>query len=617
VAELHGLGAEVTVAACDVADREALAAVLAAVPGDRPLRAVVHAAGLLDGAAVDALTPELMDRVLTPKVAGAWNLHELTAGTHLTAFVLFSSAAATLGFAQQGNYAAANAFLDALARHRRAEGAPATSLGWGMWAEPSAMTGNGDPAVLARIRRGGMIPLPTELGLALLDATVGTNEPVLLPMRMDPAVLRTQAGSDTVPPLLRALVRSPSRPAARGAAPSTLRQRLAALAPHEQEAELLRQVRTEVAHVLGHQSVEAIHPERAFHELGFDSISAVELRNRLNEATGLWLAPTLAFDHRSASALARHLAAELGTTAGADGTTEERASSSHDDAVASPAEEPGGISALVRQAFALGKGEEVVGLLAAASRIPPAFDVPCELRDVPEPVRLSEGPTLPRLICFSSLIALSGPLEYASFALPFRGSRDVVVLPQPGLGTEHRLPQSHDALVQMQAEAVRRCVADDPFVLVGRSSGGWVAHAVARRLESLGIFPRAVVLLDAYQPGNAIISRIVLGTLRTWVETGSPFGAVGDIRLAAMGAYFRAFNDWQPDAIRTPTLLVRAAEPLGDVDPTDDDGWRATWDRAETLEVPGDHFSMMEQHAGSTARALRTWLEANEREVRA
>nr|WP_325114272.1 SDR family NAD(P)-dependent oxidoreductase [Streptomyces sp. GMR22] len=314
-AELVGLGASVAVVACDVADREALAGVLARIPADRPLRGVVHAAGVLDDGVVQSLTPERLDTVLRPKVDAAVHLDELTRDLDLSAFVMFSSAAATFGAAGQGNYAAANMFLDALAARRRARGLAGVSLAWGFWAERSDMTGHLADADVSRMERGGVIPLSSDEGLALLDLASAMDQSLLVPVRIAPAALRGGAG--TVPPLLRRLVRTPSRRALADAAPGMDTAphgdlvRLAGLSEAEQEQTLLDLVRGGVGAVLGYSDVEQVEPERAFKELGFDSLTAVELRNRLNTATGLRLPATLVFDYPSPLVLARHLRDEL------------------------------------------------------------------------------------------------------------------------------------------------------------------------------------------------------------------------------------------------------------------------------------------------------------------
>ncbi|MFI8933972.1 type I polyketide synthase [Streptomyces sp. NPDC053474] len=315
-AELTELGADVTVASCDVADRDALAALLAAVPADRPLTGVVHAAGLLDDSVIEAMRPEQLGRVLRPKVDAALNLHELTLGLDLSMFVLFSSVAGILGLPGQANYAAANAFLDALAQRRAARGLPGVSLAWGLWAEASGMTGHLADADLSRMRRAGLAPLTSAEGLALFDAAVSSGTPLLVPARLDPAAVRAQGA---VPALLRGVVRERVRRTAAatggpaGAVP--LGERLAALSAEERAAALLTLVREHTATVLAHGDPGGVDPARTFKELGFDSLTAVELRNRLGTATGLRLRATLVFDYPTPSALAAHIAAALGPAA--------------------------------------------------------------------------------------------------------------------------------------------------------------------------------------------------------------------------------------------------------------------------------------------------------------
>ncbi|MFH9672226.1 SDR family NAD(P)-dependent oxidoreductase [Streptomyces sp. NPDC017405] len=311
-AELTALGAHVTVAACDAADRTALAALLDGIPAGHPLTAVVHAAGALDDGVLTALTPGRVDTVLRPKADAARHLHELTRDKDLRAFVLFSSAAGTFGGPGQGNYAAANAYLDALAERRHALGLPARSLAWTLWEQRSALTGHLDDADLRRLARSGMPPLTTDEGLALLDAALTVDAPALLPLRLDPRALRARAAEgEPVPPLLRSLVRVPARRAA-SAAPAqdtgtALPERLAALPEAERLRTLVRLVCAQAAAVLGHTSDSAVVPGRAFRDLGFDSLASVELRNRLTAATGLRLPATLVFDHPSPQALAAHL----------------------------------------------------------------------------------------------------------------------------------------------------------------------------------------------------------------------------------------------------------------------------------------------------------------------
>ncbi|MCQ8195529.1 type I polyketide synthase, partial [Streptomyces rugosispiralis] len=320
-AELTAAGATVTWAACDVADRDALAATLAAIPAERPLTAVVHTAGVLDDGILGSLTPERVAHVLRPKVDAALNLHELTRDHELSAFVLFSGAAAVFGAPGQASYAAANSFLEALARHRVAQGLPATALAWGLWAG-AGMGSALDEVDLRRIARGGVAPIAADEGLALFDAARAEGSAVLFPMRLDYAGLRTEAtATGTVPALFRGLVRTPVRRAAAAAVTadgSSLAQRLAGLARPEQDRELLELVCGRVAAVLGYPGPDAVEAGRAFKELGFDSLTAVELRNDLKTVTGLRLPATLVFDYPTPTALAGHLREEL---LGAEETT--------------------------------------------------------------------------------------------------------------------------------------------------------------------------------------------------------------------------------------------------------------------------------------------------------
>ncbi|PVE04916.1 type I polyketide synthase, partial [Streptomyces scopuliridis] len=312
VEELETLGAEVTAAACDVADRGALADVLAAVPAAHPVSAVVHAAGVLDDGVIGSLTPERLDTVLRPKVDAAWHLHELTRDLGLAAFVVFSSVAGVFGGAGQGNYAAANTFLDALVARRRAEGLPGVSLAWGPWDQAGGMTGTVTEADMRRLARSGMPPLSIEQGVALFDAAVPGSRALLLPVRLDLAALRAQG---EIPALLSGLIRTPSRRSATAAPRSaeSLGQRLTGLTDEERRDVLLTLVRDQAAVVLGHADGTAVGASRQFQELGFDSLTAVDFRNRLNAATGLRLPATLLFDYPTPAAVVDHLHSQLVT----------------------------------------------------------------------------------------------------------------------------------------------------------------------------------------------------------------------------------------------------------------------------------------------------------------
>ncbi|WP_431898202.1 SDR family NAD(P)-dependent oxidoreductase [Micromonospora haikouensis] len=306
VGELDRLGARTTVVACDVADRESLAGVLASIPAAHPLTAVVHTAGVLDDATLPALTPHRVDTVLRPKADAAWHLHELTAGLGHTRFVLFSSVSGVLGGAGQGNYAAANAFLDALAEHRRALGLPAVSLAWGIWAAAGTMGGRLGTADRARIGRGGMLPLDTGQGLALFDSALRADHATMTVARFDLPTLRAQADENRLPVILGGLVGGTARRPDDAGRP-VLGERLAGRTEAAQLEILLEFLHQEMAVALGHRETATIDLDRGFLELGFDSLTALELRNRLSEVAGWRLPATTLFDYPTPRKLAARL----------------------------------------------------------------------------------------------------------------------------------------------------------------------------------------------------------------------------------------------------------------------------------------------------------------------
>ncbi|WP_227983799.1 type I polyketide synthase [Nocardia spumae] len=318
VAELAGAGAETRVVACDVADRDAVRDLLDTM-APRPT-AIVHTAGILDDGTVASLTADQVDRVLAPKVDGAWNLDALTRDLNLSAFVLFSSIATALGSSGQGGYAAANGFLDALARRRRGAGLAATSLAWGPWNRRSGMTGGSDRAALARWERLGLSPLDTAEGIRLFDESLGHRQACPAPIRFDAGALRRETDADAVPAVLRGFVRRSTRPAQPAATAGALASRLAE-APRARRGEVvLEVVLTEAAAVLGHDSAADIVPGRRFDEIGFDSLGGVEFRNRLGKATGLQLPSTLVFDHPTPAAVAKLVHSRIEPTVSGPGT---------------------------------------------------------------------------------------------------------------------------------------------------------------------------------------------------------------------------------------------------------------------------------------------------------
>ncbi len=600
-AELRGLGADVAVVACDVADREAVRSLLAGVPAAHPLTAVIHTAGVLDDGVLTALRREQLDAVLRPKVDAGLVLHELTRDLDLAAFVLFSSAAGQFGAPGQAGYASANAFADALAQRRRAEGLPATALAWGLWAQDGGMAGGLGGAELNRMARAGVVALSEEDGVRLFDAALAGEDAVLVPIGLDRAVLRRSG--DRLPPLLRGLVRTPVRRAAASepdpAAP--FGDRLAGLSEEDRRARVLELVRHEAAVVLGHARADAIAAGRPFLEAGFDSLTAVELRNRLTAATGVRLPASVVFDLATPAALAGRVAGELATAGSA------------------PAADVGDtVNALYRQAWERREIAAGNDFLRAAARLRPKYDDASYLAELPPPVRLANGPARPRLICVPTLAASSSPLHYARFAAELQGVRDVSVVHLPGYADAgERLPASFDAMAGLLAESVERAAGGEPFALVGYSAGGWLATAAALRLEERGRTPAGVVLVDTYFFDEDL--PLIEPTLADEMFARERFfGRIGHARLTAMGGYLTVLGTFTPRATKAPMLFVRAKDPL----PTEADGvgpdhpiWQHEIAFADdTVEVPGHHMNVMEQeNAAEVARAVHRWLTDRER----
>ncbi|MGR4849191.1 SDR family NAD(P)-dependent oxidoreductase [Streptomyces sp. LARHCF252] len=624
---LEESGARVAIVACDAADRAALAEVVKRC--EPPLSAVVHAAGVLDDGVLDSLTPERMAAVLRPKADAAWHLHELTRGMDLSGFVVFSSVSGLLGRAGQANYAAANAFLDALVQRRAAEGLPAVSLAWGPWEHADGMAA-GLPSQHPRHPRHPqgsdvLVPLSTQQGLALFDAALRSTEPVLAPILLDRAALRSGAGH--VPPPLRGLVRQ-HRPTVAGTSsgsagssgqmlePGAWRKRLAPLPPGEREAALVALLRADVAAVLGYPHADALPTGKSLADLGFDSLTAVQIRNRLSIALKLRLSAAVVFEHRTAEELARHLLGLLDGEPAAAAAPE-----ATEVAGAAGAERQAyTLSSLFRTVSAAGQPVAAMHLLVTASWALPTFPAAQGREHALPPIRRSHGrsgsvrPTVVYFPAYHPSLGSDGG-DFPRFHGAFQDDLAVLEFPHPGIGAGAAVPEDRAALARTQAENVLRHVGDGPLVVVGRSAGGNVAHLIAHQLENMGRAPNGLVLLDTYHitPENSAKDWLLSLAAPPPQDTGRPlFTGDDDSALAAIGAYNRIFLGWDPEPIATPTLLVRALRPTPAMEASaDTDHWRTSWPAAhEVADVPGDHLTMMREHAETTASAIRTWIDA-------
>ena len=592
--ELGELGCQAQIAACDVSDRGQLKGLIDAIPGERSLTAVVHAAGAFDVGSIDALDGERLARVLRPKVDAAVNLHELTKQLDLREFVLFSSISGTLGSPRLGAYAAANTFLDALAARRRAEGLPGLSLAFGIWDRATGFTdmlSDDDRAdIAARVRRSeGLISLSDEHGLELFDRARAVDEPALAPVDLDMGVLRGQAKTGILPAVMRGLVRVPVRQASDVG--GSLARRLAGAPKPEWGGIVLELVSGHVAGVLGYSSADAVDPQMDFKDLGFDSLAAVELRNRLNQATGLNLQPTMVFDHPTTAAVAELIVAQSEQMQPQDRAAREQ-------------ERPGIISELIVQSAERLRLQEMVSVLMGASAFLPTFESLDAISQPPRVRTVARGPDVPELVCVPSFANPLGPHQFLRLAGALDGRRTVSVVSLPGLeGEQEALPASLALASEAIATAIELAVDDRPFVLLGYSTGGDIAHGVTEALERDGAAPMALMLLDTYLRDSSEPRRMFAAMMSHLLSENRVDAVVGDRQVLAMGAYMRLLHEGAPVSIDTPSVMVLAEESLGG-----DMGKEVRLTADSTIRVVGDHFTIVEDHAESSALAIDSWL---------
>ncbi|MFE0464119.1 phosphopantetheine-binding protein, partial [Kitasatospora sp. NPDC058965] len=495
----------------------------------------------------------------------------------------------------------ANTYLDALAHHRTHHGHPTTALAYGLWNTNAGLSAWLGEADLQRLTRQGLPALSVEEALGLFDTALATPHPVQVPLHVNPAALRTR--TDELPALLRGLAPAVRRRSAKGAAdPAALRRRLAGLGEPEREEVLLELVRTLAAGILGHAGAAEVHPERDFLEAGFDSLASMELRNGLNEATGLRLPPMVVFDNKNPNGLAGYLRSVLDSQQPSeDGST--------------PVEVTAGetLTDIFRGAVQSGQTKRGLELLRAVAGIRPRFASAAEYPGAPGPVRLLDGPAGPRLLCLSSPMATSGALQHKRVVSHLSTPRPVYAIPMAGFHPGESLPDSPEAAIDLLAATVLKAAEGEPFVLMGYSAGGIFAHATARHLaETAGVRPAGMVMLDTYEVndlGGGPVEQLLEGMFH---KEGA-FGGFDSTRLSAMGGWGGLIPhlDLGPlDGV--PGLhiqCIRSFFPeVPDAEP--DAEWISRpWNPEYTLvPVKADHFSLIEENAALPGRAIEEWL---------
>jgi len=546
---------------------------------------------LIDDGTVENLSGERLATVLAPKAEGAWNLHELTAPDDVE-LVLYSSAAGAFGGPGQGNYAAANVFLDALAQRRRAEGLAATSVAWGMWEQRSDLTADLDDADRSRLARIGLRSIDAARGMAMLDRARTATDASLLAVPFERAALLELSRAGLLPPLLSDLVRAPVRRSK--AAVGSLARKLSSAPAAERPALVLAEVKEQIAIVLGHPSGEAIEQDRNLLELGFDSLGAVELRNRLAALADVQIEPTVAFEHPTPVALAAYLEGRLTESHGGEGGG---------DAASAPA---GTMRTLIANAHARGETIDAVPLLVDASRFRPSF-ASAEQREPGGGIVLSAAGEAPRLVCLPSFVVGSGPHQFVRIARAFEGRRKLTALTLPGAARGDLLPASWSVAVDALVESTLAAAEGDPFVVLGYSSGAALAHNTVERLERRGAPVAGLAMIDAYLPFDESAGGLIAEIVGHLLEMDHDAVAIDDDHLLTMGAYARMLAEWEPGRVATPGLMLRATEDGGVK--ISRHGERPAWQApATTIDVAGDHFSLIGDDAEQSAAALDSWL---------
>jgi polyketide synthase 12 len=620
---LSGLGAHVRISACDTSNPAALSALLDSIPTHHRLGAIIHTAAVLADAVITKMTATQLDAVLAAKADTACHLYQLTKAMDLDAFIVFSSAAGIMGAPGQANYAAANAVLDALAHHHH----NATSLAWGYWHTPSAITshlGGGDQA---RLVGAGFIPISTEQGLALFDAALTCQQPLLIPAPLNTATLARLAHRNSLPAVLSRL--TTTRPhAATTSSAQTLTTQLAGQTPPQRQAALTSLVIRATAAVLAHQDPKAIDPDQQFRDLGTDSLAALELRNTLATQTGLTLPATLVFDYPSPAAVVAYLVDLLGESGGGEYHASHNLSVALPEPAESVSEASGSgvaydsLGLIVKEGFRAGEIYEALNLLKAAAKLRSTLQSHSGIASpiVPSPTTLTAGPSLPHLILICTSVPNSGVHKYLRFASEFKGVRPVSAIPLPGFLQGEAVPPSPEAALELLTQAVTTLAGDEPFVLAGYSSGGRFAYALAKHFEDIqNANLSGVALLDTFL-SEAIGDSLFRDFARHITDDlpGEAYmykGANLVTKFTAAVTWTEFSRDLYSGPLETDVLFLHCTKPWGLPSESGELEYflAEPWDTSQTVgKVPVDHASMIDDGSATAAQILEEWIGRNQ-----
>lgn len=593
VQELNALGAEATLVAGDVAKEEDVAALLDAIPAEHPLTAVLHAAGVIDTAMLNAMTSEQLHNVLRPKIDAAWHLHRFTRHCDLAAFVLYSTSVDLLTQKAQSGYAAANIFLDALAHQRRHQGLPASALAWGMWTERSEMGQRLGNELIDTIMTSGHLPLPTPQGLSYLTSALGTGTEsyasVLLPMRLNLAAFLDEP---SLTPLFSEL--SDSTTTARATPHKNAIQQLMALPLKERRQRLLGLVIEQISEVLNHPNPSSIRSNATFTSLGLDSLTSVETSQRLSALVGTRLPATIMFSYETPAALAEFLESVLNTP---------------EAATIASSVQVGKLYAQLKEGVEQQRVPETLAEMAITARERPRFSEEEAFQHQTTPVWVRQQGNRPLLVCLNSFIPATVDLTYQRLINALGEHVDAVTIPLPGY-QEATLPATPAAATKALADTIIQCTGGHPFILLGFSTGGVMAYAVAEALVQQGVTPSSVVMIDS-STMNTSLNSILNEVMGDWLASKGEFWTYDDQGLGALAWYMTLFSQhWVPITLPAPVLLVQAMSPPRGVDQAKIAcQWPTLTDKAMT---PGRHFELLTTYVEHTSERVRQLLEHQE-----
>ncbi|KAK4495334.1 hypothetical protein PRZ48_013665 [Zasmidium cellare] len=565
-------GVRITTRSCDVADYAQLKALVDIT--HPPVTAVFHLAGILDDAMTSSLTPDRMERVLCTKANGAWNLHNLLPNAR--PFVLFSSAAGILGNPGQANYAAANTYLDALARYRSQHGLHAVSLAWGPWENAGGMAGD--------IKEFGQLQaMSDEVGMELLDQALRSVEPVVVPL-----VVKGE-----VPDISRRTlsISSSHKAVERGL-------QLNGLSPEQRLTELRDLLSREIAHVLGYDKL----PDLPFTEIGVDSLTGVLIRNKINKLTGVALSSSVMFEVENIEELSNIVLEKLDEDQASGGATP-ASSEYYAEAIEREDEELDTTSKmkltmLFRQLCLACHYTEALGMLTIASLTLPTFTTTEASSHTLCLRRLQTSKTArATIVCLPDFLPPTRNTSVCAAIPPFLDNDlDVYDIVYP----TSTLPDNLSTLTALLAQTIQSSLrGDQQIILIGYSAGGLVAHSLAHTLETK---LAGLVLIDTYPIMEPIPNWLAALPANQIFKAGNLFH---DRDLATMGHYTKISQGCVLEKVQMETLFIRASEPMPEMM---GELWQACWRGAdETVMVPGNHIELLRNCAESTAREINRW----------